>query len=260
MKIGLDAGHGLNTPGKRTPDGIREWTLNNAVCNYIAENLKEYADILRLDDVTGSNDISLTERRKKAVNNCDVLVSTHHNALKDDEFSTVTGIEVYVHTNIRNNKANDLADMIALKLSTNTGLKNRGVKNAKFTVIATDEIPAVLCEGGFMDGEKDSYYIRTSEGQKAYAKAVSDSIIEFFNLVKAEEVKEEFNVAKTYKNGSTPEPVYSESSLKTKTGSLNKYEVCECLDIVNGVYLVKYKQDGTNAYKTGFVKYSGEVK
>lgn len=27
MKIALDAGHGYNTAGKRTPDGIREWTL-----------------------------------------------------------------------------------------------------------------------------------------------------------------------------------------------------------------------------------------
>lgn len=68
-----------------------------------------------------------------------------------------------------------------------------------------------------------------------------------------------FDTAKTYKNGASSTPVYSESILKTKTGSLNAYEECECLAIVNGKYLVKYKVDGTSAYKTGFVAYSGGV-
>ena len=27
IKIALDAGHGLKTSGKQTPDGIKEWTL-----------------------------------------------------------------------------------------------------------------------------------------------------------------------------------------------------------------------------------------
>lgn len=68
-----------------------------------------------------------------------------------------------------------------------------------------------------------------------------------------------FDKAKTYKNGSSSAPVYSESSLKTQTGSLNAYEECECLAIVNGKYLVKYIVDGSTAYKTGFVAYSGGV-
>jgi N-acetylmuramoyl-L-alanine amidase len=44
----LDAGHGGNgsTAGKRTLNGsngvIYEWNLNNNVCNYIAEILKDY--------------------------------------------------------------------------------------------------------------------------------------------------------------------------------------------------------------------------
>lgn len=72
--------------------------------------------------------------------------------------------------------------------------------------------------------------------------------------------EESFNMAKTYKNGSTSEPVYAETTFKTKTGSLDKYEQCECLDVVNGAYLVKYKVNNSSAYKTGFVKYSGGVK
>ena len=72
--------------------------------------------------------------------------------------------------------------------------------------------------------------------------------------------REEFEVAKTYRNGSTPEVVYAETSLKTKVGSLDPWETCDCLAIVGGKYLVKYKVNGTNTYKCGFVKYSGGVK
>lgn len=74
------------------------------------------------------------------------------------------------------------------------------------------------------------------------------------------ENKEEFNMAKTYKNGSTRENVFADTGLTVKIGSLNTYEQCECLDIVNGRYLVKYKVDGTNNYKCGFVEYHGNVK
>ena len=79
------------------------------------------------------------------------------------------------------------------------------------------------------------------------------------NEVKPKET-EEFEMAKTYKNGSTPESVFAETTMKTKTGSLNAYETCECLAIVNGKYLIKYKVDGSDSYKCGFVAYHGGVK
>ena len=78
-----------------------------------------------------------------------------------------------------------------------------------------------------------------------------------------EEIKpkeEDFEMAKTYKNGSTPENVYADTRFTLKTGSLDKYEVCECLAEVNVAYLVKYKVNGKDAYKTGFCKYNGGIK
>lgn len=75
--------------------------------------------------------------------------------------------------------------------------------------------------------------------------------------IKESKKEEEFEMAKTYKNGKTRENVYAETNLKTKIGSLNPYETCECLAVVNKRYLVKYKVDGSNNYKCGFVKYNG---
>lgn len=146
LRVGLDAGHYINTSGKRTPDDIREWSLNSAVCNYIEEYLKGFAEILRTDDRSGNTDVSLAARRIKAINNCDVLISIHHNADKG-YWGKATGIEAYVHSNYTTPKANKLAEMLVDKMSNYTGLRSRGVKNAKFAVIATSKIPAVLCEG-----------------------------------------------------------------------------------------------------------------
>jgi GH25 family lysozyme M1 (1,4-beta-N-acetylmuramidase) len=71
--------------------------------------------------------------------------------------------------------------------------------------------------------------------------------------------KEEFESVKTWKNGSTSEPVYADTAKKTKIGSLNAYESCDCLGKVDGMYIVRYKVDGTEHYKVGVVSYAGGV-
>ena len=42
VKIGLDAGHGLTTSGKQTPDGIKEWTLNDKVRDKVVKILSPF--------------------------------------------------------------------------------------------------------------------------------------------------------------------------------------------------------------------------
>lgn len=72
--------------------------------------------------------------------------------------------------------------------------------------------------------------------------------------------KEDFETVKTYKNGSTHETVYADTSRNVKVGSLNPYETCDCLGKVDNMYIVRYKIDGTSHYKVGVVEYSGGVK
>ena len=68
-----------------------------------------------------------------------------------------------------------------------------------------------------------------------------------------------FPVAKTYQNGSTDETVYADTRLTIPIGSLNPWESCDCLGIVDGRYLVEYRVDGADYHKCGFVAYSGGV-
>ena len=65
---------------------------------------------------------------------------------------------------------------------------------------------------------------------------------------------------KVYQNGSTPEPVYNDTNLTNKIGSLNPHETCDCLGVFNNRAIVRYKVDGSNNYKVGFCKWLGGVK
>lgn len=187
--VALDAGHGLKTAGKQTPDGIKEWTLNDKVCDKIALYLSDYnVVVLRTDNNEGNVDESLSVRRKMYVDeDADVFVSIHHNAYLG-VWSNATGVEVYTDKN-ETSKDRELAELIYKRLVEYTGLKGRGIKEANFTVINQNSIPAVLVEGGFMDSKTDYTLITSEQGQDAYARAVTEGIVEFLGLTKKEAPK-----------------------------------------------------------------------
>lgn len=178
----LDAGHGINTPGKQTLASLgkvyKEWTLNNAVCNKIQKILANYnVTIYRTDDQSGATDISLATRVSKTNSyNPDLFVSIHQNA------GGGTGTEVYYHTR-GTSEDKKVAGIIAPKLASKVGLRNRGVKTAEFTVLTT-KATAVLVEGGFMDTKNDYEIIISDKGQQAYAEAVAEAVIEYLGLTK----------------------------------------------------------------------------
>ena len=184
MKIGLDAGHGLKTPGKQTPDGIKEYELNDKVRDKEVAILKDYVDeIINVDNDEGNVDESLTSRRNMYINaKVDVFISNHHNANKG-KWGKHTGIEVYVDKNATKEDL-ELAQLVHDKLAKYTGLKGRGVKRANFTVINQNKVTAILVEGGFMDSTIDHPIITSEKGQEAYARAVAESIIEYYGLKK----------------------------------------------------------------------------
>ena len=183
-KVALGCGHGLKTAGKQTPDGIKEWTLNDKVRDKVVLLLADYnVDFIFPDNNEGVKDESLTSRRTMYVNaKVDAFVSIHHNANTGD-WNNATGVEIYTD---KGPTAKDvaLAKAIYKNLPGYTGLKGRGIKEADFTVINQDSIPAVLVEGGFMDSKKDYKVITSNEGQDAYARAVADGLIEFLGLTK----------------------------------------------------------------------------
>lgn len=70
----------------------------------------------------------------------------------------------------------------------------------------------------------------------------------------------DLEMARIYQNGSTPENVFADTDLTKKIGSLNPRETAEYLSIDNDRPLVRYKVDGTDRYKCGYVKWKGGCK
>lgn len=62
-----------------------------------------------------------------------------------------------------------------------------------------------------------------------------------------------------YKNGSTREPVYSDTNLTHQIGSLNPRETCDCYGIFENRAVVRYKIDNSDNFKIGFVEWTGGV-
>lgn len=184
MLVAIDAGHGLKTAGKQSPDGVKEWTLNDKVRDKVVELLKGYdVEIIFTDNNEGNIDESLTSRRSMYVDQkANAFVSIHHNAFTGN-WNDATGVEIYTDKNFT--EADEkLANAIYKNLPNYTGLKGRGIKRANWTVINQNKIPAVLVEGGFMDSEIDYPVITSEKGQEAYARAVAEGLIEFLELKK----------------------------------------------------------------------------
>lgn len=267
-KLALDAGHGYNTAGKRTPDGIREWTLNNAVCVQIQKILSEYEgiEIVRLDDTTGKTDVSLVSRTNKVKRILPHLViSIHHNALSG-KWGSATGVEVFAHP-----KApaidKSLSKQIVDKLAANTGLKNRGAKTSDLHMVREipGSIPAVLCEGGFMDNKADHNVITSANGQYQYAKAVADVVISYFGLKKkaVSTVKPstptKFAVGTYGKNVK----IVNAGTLNVRAGRGTEHKVIGSLkdgDVVNVMYILQDNRDGKGDDALwGSITYKGQT-
>lgn len=183
-KIALDAGHGMNTSGKRTPDGEREWSFNNKVIlagiNYLGGY--ENATIIRLDDPTGHTDVSLTSRTNKANSQgADILVSYHHNA-NTGVWGNWTGTETYSYPG--SNSGLELARKIHPGIMGAMGLRDRGLKTANFHMLRESQMPAVLIEGGFMDSTIDIIKMRNNTVMDRTGKALADLVASHLGLRK----------------------------------------------------------------------------
>ena len=90
MKVLIDPGHGIDTPGKRSPDGkFREYLWNRQVADLLLDRLTAMGIDASLV-VTETNDISLSTRVQRVNRVCTqlgasdvLLVSIHANAAGD---------------------------------------------------------------------------------------------------------------------------------------------------------------------------------
>jgi N-acetylmuramoyl-L-alanine amidase len=251
IKIALDAGHGLKTAGKQTPNGIKEWTLNDKVRDKVISYLSAYdVEILNVDGNEGNTDESLSARLNAYLKaGAKAFVSIHHNAYTGS-WNGATGVEVYTDKNPTTADLK-LADCIYGRLVKYTGLKGRGIKKENWYVINQNKIPAVLVEGGFMDGTTDYKVITSDAGQDAYARAVAEGLVEFLNIPKkATTPKKESAPTNTFKSYKVK---VTASALNIRKGAGTNYGKSGVITD-KGVYTIVDEANGKGATKWGKLK------
>lgn len=200
LKIALGAGHGINTAGKRClkaldPNETREWWLNDRICDYIEDMLKDYEgySLLRLDDSDdGATDVALSARTAAANKwGATFYLSIHHNAGVNG--GAGGGIVAYTHPS--SSKASvEWRDALYDALIKETGLKGNRSKpkaTANFHVLRESNMPAVLLELGFMDSSTDVPIILTDAYAQKCARAIVSVLAARGGLTKKADEKDE---------------------------------------------------------------------
>lgn len=183
MKVMLDAGHGYNTSGKRSPDGFREYEFNRKVAAYAKEFLESYENTTAYFAHSDERDVPLKERTDAANRlKVDAYVSIHANAY-GNSWNDAGGIETYVYLS-KPKEAYELAQKVQSYLIAETGLRNRGVKTADFHVLRETNMTAILAECGFMTNPKEAALLKSEEYQQACADAIAKGIAEQYQLTK----------------------------------------------------------------------------
>lgn len=193
MKILLDAGHGVNTPGKRSPDGLlREYKWAREMATLVKNKL-----IAQNYDVTYicegvEEDTSLRERCKQINEYCKKLgssnclsVSIHNNAAANSGWGKAKGFQVFVGMNA-SQKSKILAKSIYTEAEKAQLQGNRSVPKEKYwtanlAMCRDTKCPAVLVECLFMDNKEDCSYLLSNEGKETIANLLVNGIINYIS-------------------------------------------------------------------------------
>ena len=189
----IDNGHGIDTPGKCSPDkSFFEWRWNRMFANRLKYELDElgYNAIILVPEET---DLGLTARATRANKICDaygvgncIFISVHCNAAgSDGQWHNATGWSAW--TTVGKTNSDKLAECLCNECELE-GIKLRkdmsdGDKDweKNFTVIYKTKCPAVLTENMFMDSKTDLEFLKSDEGVRKLLNIHVGGIHKYFN-------------------------------------------------------------------------------
>lgn len=193
MKILIDPGHGIDTPGKRSPDGLfREYLWNRQVADLILEGLvSAHVDASLV--VTETNDVTLRNRVNRVNTICNrlgasnvLLVSIHANAAGNGSaWMNAKGWSCYT------SKGKTKSDQVAECLydAFEAEFQDRKIRKdmsdgdrdweENFYVLQKSKCPAVLLENFFYDNREECAWMLQEETKKRIASAAVKGIIKY---------------------------------------------------------------------------------
>ena len=193
MLILIDPGHGIDTPGKRSPDGkFLEYLWNRQIADLLLDRFV----IMGIDAslvVTETNDISLATRVQRVNRICSkvgasnvILLSIHSNAAGDgSKWMSAQGWSCYT------SKGETKSDMIAECLydAFETEFADRKIRKdmsdgdrdceENFYVLQKSKCPAVLLENFFYDNRDECAWLLKDETKERIADAIVKGIVQY---------------------------------------------------------------------------------
>lgn len=188
----LDNGHGVNTPGKCSPDKtLLEYKWAREIVDKLMVEFAKLG-IRSIKLVPEDTDISLRERVRRANqhyknnNKQAILISVHCNAAgADGKWHNACGWSVFVAQNASNNSKRLARNLY--EEAEKRGLKgNRSVPKEKYWVQSLamcrdTNCPAVLTENMFQDNKEDVAFLLSEEGKKKIIDAHVQGVLNYLN-------------------------------------------------------------------------------
>lgn len=192
MKILIDNGHGIETLGKRSPDGrLLEYRYTREIAAAVVGGLEQRGlEAIRL--VPEEADIPLKERvlRANAYGLDSILVSIHCNAAgKGKEWLKPQGWSAYTTIGDTN------ADLLASKLyeAAEANFPERRIRKdfsdgdadfeASFYIVRHTFMPAVLTENFMMDNLDDVAFLLSDQGRAAVIRTHIEGITKYLQEI-----------------------------------------------------------------------------
>lgn len=190
MKVLIDNGHGVNTPGKCSPDKrLREYAYTREIADYVVRDLKAAGvDALRI--VPEETDISLPERCARAnkayaeSGKQAILISIHCNAAGNgSQWMSAQGWSIFVDSTASQNSKRlatviaDVAEKKKIKVRKESNSQNYWVQN--LYICKHTNCPAVLVENFFQDNMEDVEFLLSERGKQCVTGIMVEGILSY---------------------------------------------------------------------------------
>lgn len=198
----IDPAHGGKDDGVQLARKVVEKDITLAVAALVKRNLEDAKNMTVRFTRMGDADVAMTDRVGAAIKaQADLFVSIHVNAGFEKEAS---GYELYfpgfrgqetakgaskgesaaiVRDMVRTKHLNEgvrFAQILQKKLDPVFPRQDRGLRDAPVLILQNLTIPAVVLEIGFATNPNDRKKLQEESIQAAVAKAIADSVREFF--------------------------------------------------------------------------------
>ena len=213
--IVLDAGHGGRDYGKIGKSGLTEKEINLMIAEKTRDLLQRRLDVEVVLTREGDELLSLTRRAEVANQaNGDLFISIHCNSwfspetggfeayflspasgdmeqaiamtenAADDFFGgggdAVSDINFILWDMVQNeylNESSYFAELVQKAMTERLGIRDRGVKQANFTVLQGARMPAILIETAFLSNPQEAALLSQDDFHERIAEGILDAVI-----------------------------------------------------------------------------------